>query len=113
VISVQCLRVISLQDMLCPSLNRKLEGVTTGSESRPFRQVLTVDVKLAADENRCEPLGPCGSNAFRMVVGLPTNLWRADVRRWEFIAGLAGAAAWSVITRAQQPDRVRPIGEQT
>jgi hypothetical protein len=48
-----------------------------------------------------------------MVVGLPTNLWRADVRRWEFIAGLAGAAAWSVITRAQQPDRVRPIGEQT
>jgi hypothetical protein len=35
------------------------------------------------------------------------------VRRWEFIAGLAGAAAWSVMARAQQPDRVRRIGVHT
>jgi putative ABC transport system substrate-binding protein len=32
------------------------------------------------------------------------------MRRREFIAGLAGAAAWPVLARAQQDDRVRRIG---
>ena len=32
------------------------------------------------------------------------------MRRREFIAGLAGAAACPVATRAQQPDRLRRIG---
>jgi putative tryptophan/tyrosine transport system substrate-binding protein len=32
------------------------------------------------------------------------------MRRREFIAGLAGAAAWSVVSRAQQPERMRRIG---
>src|SRR5262249_45943382 len=32
------------------------------------------------------------------------------MRRREFIAGLAGAAAWPSVARAQQPDRVRRIG---
>jgi putative tryptophan/tyrosine transport system substrate-binding protein len=32
------------------------------------------------------------------------------MRRREFIAGLGSAAAWSVATRAQQPERMRRIG---
>jgi hypothetical protein len=48
-----------------------------------------------------------------MVLASPTNLWRAKMRRREFIAGLVGATARPVMARAQQPDRVRPIGLQT
>jgi putative tryptophan/tyrosine transport system substrate-binding protein len=50
------------------------------------------------------------SNASRLPIRLPTNLWRAEMRRREFIAGLGGAAVWPVVGRAQQGDRVRRIG---
>jgi putative ABC transport system substrate-binding protein len=32
------------------------------------------------------------------------------IKRREFIAGVAGTAAWPVVARAQQGDRVRRIG---
>jgi putative ABC transport system substrate-binding protein len=38
-----------------------------------------------------------------MPIGLPINLWSAEMRRREFIAGLGGAAALPVVARAQQP----------
>jgi hypothetical protein len=60
-----------------------------------------VDLSLGNDAAlRCSRLAPhpwravnrTGSNVSRMALGLPTNLWRADLRRREFIAGLAGTA---------------------
>src|SRR5262245_34981387 len=36
-----------------------------------------------------------------MAIGLPINLWRAAMRRREFIAGLGSAAAWPIAGRGQ------------
>src|SRR6516165_5773506 len=51
-----------------------------------------------------------GSNASRIALGLPANLWRAEMRRREFIAGLGSVVLWPAVLRAQQRERVRRIG---
>jgi hypothetical protein len=43
-----------------------------------------------------------GSHTILAAIGLSANLWRAEMRRREFIAGL-GAAAWPVVARPEQP----------
>jgi putative tryptophan/tyrosine transport system substrate-binding protein len=37
-----------------------------------------------------------------MAIGFPTNLWRAEMRRREFIAGFGSAVAWPPVAGAQQ-----------
>src|SRR5262249_37899070 len=49
------------------------------------------------------------SNASRMAIGLPANLWRAEMRRRDFIAGLASAAAWPLTALAQQRTKATVI----
>ena len=52
-----------------------------------------------------------GSNGTRTTIGWPTNLWRAEMRRRELIAGLGStAAAWPAVGRTQPNARARQIG---
>jgi putative tryptophan/tyrosine transport system substrate-binding protein len=51
-----------------------------------------------------------GSHANGIAIGFQTNLRRVGMRRREFIAGLGTAAAFPLVVRAQQSDRVRRIG---
>jgi putative tryptophan/tyrosine transport system substrate-binding protein len=51
-----------------------------------------------------------GSNASEMTIGWSTNLWRAEMRRREFIAGVGSAAAWPLTARGQSARPVRRVG---
>jgi putative tryptophan/tyrosine transport system substrate-binding protein len=44
-----------------------------------------------------------GSQVADTTINLPINPWRTEVRRREFIAGLAAVATWSRAARAQHP----------
>jgi putative tryptophan/tyrosine transport system substrate-binding protein len=51
-----------------------------------------------------------GSIAIQTKIGCLQSEQGSRMRRREFIAGFAGVAAWPVVARAQQSDRVRRIG---
>jgi putative tryptophan/tyrosine transport system substrate-binding protein len=69
----------------------------------------SVAADLASCLNLVHPSRGARSNASQIAIGLPTNLWRAEMRRREFIAGLAGAATLPMAVRAQQAESVRRI----
>jgi ABC transporter substrate binding protein/Tripartite tricarboxylate transporter family receptor len=63
--------------------------------------------------------GRCNNRRLRREIQFPYNLRRdrlprksleAEMRRREFIAGLAGSSAWVLTARAQQSGRIRRIG---
>jgi putative ABC transport system substrate-binding protein len=80
-------------------VNRRVRRLTTQTVSFVLEREVSPRTHPGAFV-AVKPGALIGSNAFRMAIGLPTILWRAEMRRREFITG--AMAAWPLPALAQQ-----------